>query len=239
MPEFPQELVSSMTSGTVAMLALVCFVFFRAAWVTRRYSMIFWIGLSLTAWFLAAYFLSGHNKFFLKLSLFPLPNIGLLFVPMIIGLTVLAKSKAFREVVDNISQVLIVGVQVTRVMGVTFLVLYARGLMPAEFAFPSGIGDIVIGVLAPLVAVLLFSKPVTGRKVAIVWNFVGFADLALAIFLGFLTSPTPYQGLAFDNPNFLLFDFPLALVPTFAVPLSLLLHIFSLRVLLKKNKLAS
>ncbi|MDP3764077.1 MAG: hypothetical protein Q8Q95_00445 [bacterium] len=235
MPEFIQELVSPMLSGVLTMLFLVWFVFYRA---TRKLFLTFWIGLVLWVWLVTVFLLAQQDKFFLKLSLSSLPNIGLLFVPIIVGLNFLAKSSTFRKIVDNISQPWLIGVQMTRMMGVMFLALYARGLMPAEFAIPAGVGDVIVGTTAPLVAVMLFLNRPGAKKIAIVWNIVGFAELVLAIGLGFLTSPTPYQTLALDRPNNFLFEFPLALIPTFAVPLSLLLHIFSLRVLLKRKTLS-
>lgn len=221
-----------MISAVITMLIMVWCIFALAA---KRLVPALIIGLALSAWLAAALFVS-RSGFFLELSLWPLPNIGLLFMPIIIGITILAKSASFRKIVDNIFQPWLIGVQVFRVMGVAFLTLYARGLMPAEFAIPSGIGDIIVGSTAPIVALILFFSQSFGRKLAIVWNIVGFLELTAAIVTGFLTSPTPYQLLALDNPNNFLFDFPLALVPVFAVPLSLLLHIFSLRVLLKPNK---
>lgn len=231
-PQFPPELIAPMISAAVTMLILVWCIFTLAA---KRLVPSLVIGVTLSAWLAAVLFLS-QGGFFLELSLWPLPNIGLLFVPIIIGITILAKSAAFQKIVDNIFQPLLIGVQTTRVMGAAFLTLYARGLMPAEFAIPSGIGDVVVGTTAPLVALILFFSQSFGRKLAIVWNIIGFLELTTAIVLGFFTSPTPYQLLAADNPNNFLFGFPLALVPVFAVPLSLLLHIFSLRVLLKPNK---
>ena len=232
-PQFPQEFITPMIGAAFTMLILVWLIFFRAA---GRLSVAFWVGLVLSVWFTAALLLS-QGGFFLTLSLYPIPNIGLLFVPIIVGITMLVKSAAFRKVVDTMFQPWLIAVQVTRVMGVVFLVLYARGLMPAEFALPSGIGDVIIGITAPLAALALFLNQSFGRNIAIVWNIAGFLELTTAIVLGFATSPTPYQWLAFGNPNNFLFAFPLALVPTFAVPLSLLLHIFSLRVLLKNSNI--
>ncbi len=226
---FPQELTIPMIGAPITMLILVWLIFTHAA---KRLVPSLLIGAFLLCWLVVALSIP-QNGFLFKLSLFPLPNIGLLFVPIIIGLTVLSKSSTFQKIVDDTYQPWLVGVQVTRAMGVVFLSLYARGLMPAEFALPAGIGDVIIGATAPFVALILFFNQSFGRKIAIVWNSVGFLVLIASIVLGFSTSPTPYQVLALDNPNNLLFDFPLALVPTFAVPLSLLLHIFSLRVLLK------
>ena len=231
MPEFPEELIVPTISAAATILIFVWLIFSRAA---KLLSLALWIGLALLVWF-AAVLLLAPGGFFLALSLHPIPNIGLLFVPMIVGITLLTKSSAFQKLVDDIYQPWLIGVQVTRVMGVVFLTLYARGLMPAEFAIPSGIGDVIIGATAPIVAAILFLNLPFSKIVAIVWNIVGFADLTLAIILGFLTSPTPYQLLALDRPNHFLFAFPLAFVPMFAVPLSLLLHLFSLRVLLKQR----
>ncbi len=65
------------------------------------------------------------------------------------GINFLARSANFQKNVDNISQPWLVGVQTIRVMGASFLMLYMQGLMPAEFAFPAGIGDIAVGTTAP------------------------------------------------------------------------------------------
>lgn len=231
MQQFPEELITPMISGTTMVLMLVWAMFSLSS---KRILHSIVIGLVLSAWFIAV-LLSSQGGFFLKLSLRPLPNIGLLFVPIIVGVNILTRSINFQKIVDNISQPWLIGVQITRVMGVAFLALYARGMMPAEFAIPAGIGDIVIGVTAPFMALILFLNLPFGRKLAIAWNMVGFSELIVAIITGFLTSPTPYQALALDNPNNFLFDFPMALVPVFAVPLALLLHIFSLRMLFKKS----
>jgi hypothetical protein len=45
---------------------------------------------------------------------------------------------------------------------------------------------------------------------------------------GFLSSPSPPQILSFDAPIQLIGAFPLVMVPIFAVPLAVLLHIASL-----------
>jgi hypothetical protein len=57
---------------------------------------------------------------------------------------------------------------------------------------------------------------------------LGIADLVVAVSTGFLTSPSRFQMFAFDRPNELISMFPLVLIPTFLVPLAILLHIISL-----------
>lgn len=238
MPQtLPEGFIPTMVASAFLILALVWLVFhhtinFLPFTNQKKQLLSRVIAAGLLAWFTGAYFLS-QQSFFLSLSV-GLPNIGLLFMPIIIGVNILSKSETFKTVVDALPQHWIISVQFLRVMGAAFLYLYSLNLMPAEFAIPSGVGDIIIGITAPLVGYLLFLQKPYSNKLALLWNIIGFGELSLAIILGFFTSPTAYQLLAFDRPNNLLFTFPLALVPTFAVPLSLLLHIFSVRVLIKK-----
>jgi hypothetical protein len=48
-----------------------------------------------------------------------------------------------------------------------------------------------------------------------VWNLLGLADIVVAVTTGFLSSPSPIQLFAFDNPNTLIMAFPLVMIPVF------------------------
>jgi hypothetical protein len=74
------------------------------------------------------------------------------------------------------------------------------------------------------VAVLLAQQAVGARRAAYAWCLFGIADLGIAITMGALTSPGRPHLLAFDAPNLLITSYPLVMVPTFAVPLALILH---------------
>jgi hypothetical protein len=104
-----------------------------------------------------------------------------------------------------------------RVVGVLFLIVMVQGHLPAAFALPAGLGDIAIGVAAPVVARRLARG--TGRAGAMRFNVLGILDLVVAGIIGFLLLPS-------TAPLTLL---PLALIPTTAVPLAVALHIVSLR----------
>ena len=100
--------------------------------------------------------------------------------------------------------------------------------MPGLFAWPAGVGDIAVGLLAPLVALAFARDPVANAGTVQMWNLFGIADLIVAVTTGFLTSRSPLQLFAFDNPNELPTVFPLVLVPVYLVPLSIVLHLASL-----------
>ncbi len=183
----------------------------------------------LVAW-LAAVFVLGAAGLFEGRPDTRVPTIAFaVAIPIVVGAVLLARSEPFRRRVDAIPLPALVGVQLYRVIGVMFLVAFAQGRLPAEFALPAGIGDVAVGLGAPIVAYGLLRQHPWSRPAAVGWNVFGIADLVVAVATGFLSSPSAYQQLALDDPNQLIAEFPFVLVPTFAVPLSILLHIFALR----------
>jgi hypothetical protein len=114
--------------------------------------------------------------------------------------------------------------QVYRIGGGIFLVLWADGRLPWQFALPAGIGDVTTGCFAVVVAALLAQKSPRALRAAYGWCLFGIADLVVAVAMGGMTSPGRVHVLAFDAPNLLISSYPLVMVPTFAVPLALMLH---------------
>jgi hypothetical protein len=92
-------------------------------------------------------------------------------------------------------------VQFYRVLGVIFVVLYAGRHLPGLFALPAGLGDSLVGVLAPFVAASFARSPEESARRVRLWNLLGIADLVIAVTLGFLTSPSTLQVAAFDRPS--------------------------------------
>ena len=156
-------------------------------------------------------------------------------VPVVAGIALLARPGAVQRFAGSIPLDRLIGVQVYRAAGVIFLIAWASGRMPAVFALPAGIGDIAVGLAGPFVAARVRSgldAPATAartRRLATSWNLLGIADLVVAVALGFLSSPSHFQLLAADLPNALITRMPYVLIPTFAVPLSILLHVAALQ----------
>jgi len=149
-------------------------------------------------------------------------------VPIIVGWLLVTRSGAMRAAVEAIPHSWLIGFQVYRVLGFTFLWQWWSGLLPGQFALPAGIGDVLVGILALVVAFSFRGDTVRARRLAYGWNVLGIIDLVIALTMGFLTSPGRFQILAFDNPNLLTTAFPLVLIPASAVPQSILLHMVSL-----------
>ncbi len=191
----------------------------------RRVSL--WVAVVLVAWFAIDYGLARSGFFDGNQPL--VPNIAFgITVPLLVGLVAIMRSRSLGEVLARVPHSWIVGVQFYRAVGAVFLYLYFFGLLPGAFALPAGIGDVLVGVTAPFVAYAVMRRHAGARGWVIAWNIFGIADLFAAVATGFFTSP-PYAFLVSDTPNTLISAYPLVMVPLFAVPLSIMLHIVSLR----------
>jgi hypothetical protein len=151
-----------------------------------------------------------------------------LLVPILIGGFLILRSSTVARVLDAVPQQWIIGVQVYRALGIIFLILYGAGKLPGLFAWSAGLGDVLVGVLAPVVALAYARGPHENRDLVWAWNIFGLVDLIVAVTAGFVTSPSTLQLFAFDLPNELISAFPLVLIPTYLVPASILLHLASL-----------
>jgi len=157
-------------------------------------------------------------------------------LPVIIGLHLMQNSSTFQKVLDALPQELLILLQVPRIGGVVFLLLYMQGVLPALFAIPSGVGDLIVGLSAPIVWYYYSKNGAWSRNLAIAWNAVGILDLAIAIITGVLLAVPPQYSIISSTPSTEPMTlFPLVLIPVFAVPLGLLMHVFSLRLLLKRT----
>ena len=156
----------------------------------------------------------------------PLP-LGLAFVvPVVAFVACYLTSARFREFVLSLDLRVLTLTQTFRVVGIAFVILYFLGALPGVFALPAGWGDFAVGVTAPVVA-WYWKRPFPYRTF-VVWNVLGILDLVTAMSLGVLASASPVGALAGDVTTRLMGQFPLSLVPTFFVPLLLILHLICL-----------
>jgi hypothetical protein len=162
-----------------------------------------------------------------------------IFLPVIVGAPILLRSKRIGQVLDAMPESWLIALQLYRVFGAIFLVNWARGVMPGLFALPAGTGDVITGLFAVPVAISLMGAAGEGRKAAIAWNVFGILDLVIAISMGMITSPGPLQLIVPDVASIGTASYPTVMVPAFAVPSSILLHVLSLRQLRRRARAAS
>lgn len=211
-------------------------LFFGSGWIVLRKGLknSFLILIGIFTWFLSVVVL-GRIGFFAMRPLFA-PNLVFAFLILfILGKKILSVG-SFQEAFNKTPLDKVFLVQTFRVMGVAFLSLYLMRVLPGEFAIATGVGDIIIGASAPIVAYIYSLQKSFSKSVALIWNWAGIFDLAIAITSGILTYPEPLQVVATEVSNLPIALYPLVIIPVFAVPYSVLIHIFSIRAL---NKAAS
>jgi hypothetical protein len=149
-------------------------------------------------------------------------------LPILIGVLLVFRSETVRRMLDAVPQPWIVGVQLYRALGVVFLILYAAGRLPSLFAWPAGVGDIAIGLSAPLVGLAYARAPREAAGLVRAWNVLGILDLVVAVTTGFLTAPSLISPIEVHPTSELMTMLPMVLIPVYLVPLSIVLHIASL-----------
>lgn len=96
----------------------------------------------------------------------------------------------------------------------------------------------LVGLLGPSVAYALWRRPAR-RPLGIAFNTVGLLDLVVAIPLGLLHAPGRLQLIVTEPTTAIMGLLPMALVPTFVVPLAIVLHVASLRLVTRRGGLAA
>src|SRR5437667_11378958 len=106
----------------------------------------------------------------------------IVLLPVLLFALWFAASPEFRRFALSLNVRTLTIVQSWRIGGFVFLILYARGMLPAVFALPAGWGDIAIGATAPFVALYL-TREACRKKSFIAF---GILDLVIAVSMGVL-----------------------------------------------------
>jgi len=173
----------------------------------------------LVAWLVGVMLLAANDVFRTDA-----PRIPVALLTTLAAGYLLLSSRTFRAIISGIPQHWLIGIQTFRILGGVFLVRYFQGELSGVFAIPAGVGDVLTGLFAPLVAYWWVAGKPYARTAAIAWNLFGMADLVNAVVLGALTGGGG-GGIVF----------PIVLIPTYAVPRAFLVHSYSLIGLLRKT----
>jgi hypothetical protein len=180
------------------------------------------------AWLALIFVLGARGAFVAPPGAPPLGLLIGLLAPLSLFLLGYRTIPALREFILTADLRIIVGIQAWRWAGIGFLTLYAYGVLPGIFAWPAGLGDMAIGVTAPLVLSGLLRRPdFAASKSFVAWNLSGILDLTVAVSIGALVpllAPNFYGAVTTAPMTHL----PLVLIPTYLVPTFLMLHLTAL-----------
>jgi len=136
---------------------------------------------------------------------------------------------------QKLSQHWLIGIQLFRVIGGVFLIEMILGHLPGIFAYPAGLGDILVGLVA-LGVLLAYRKSERIPKAGIFLVIgLGVADFLSAFFFGFTSSEGPFQ-LFYPAVTNNVGLFPTGMIPLFLVPYAIFFHTLSMLNYLKYER---
>ncbi|MDR3427223.1 hypothetical protein [Silvimonas sp.] len=182
----------------------------------------------LAVWFIAIVMLGVAGRFVGPPGSPPVQIAAGFMGPVAIFLLLYWRSLAFREWILAADLRTIMAMQAWRFAGFGFLALYAHHILPGHFALPAGLGDIAIGVTAPLMLIALLKRPdFASSRTFVFWNLLGILDLFVAVGSGGLDAFLA-TGAAGEISTTPMAQLPLLLIPVYFVPIFLMLHIAAL-----------
>ena len=171
--------------------------------------------ITMGIWFILAAFLGAQGR----LASLPAPYPQLIIAGLALALIISgALHPGLREWLARVNLRGFVEFHLTRLVGIVFLVLHARGELTADFAITAGWGDIVAATGAAVLAIIA-KDPLQHRTALFLWNAFGLFDILLVVVTA--------TRIALRAPEEIapLLRFPMSLVPTFIVPIIIASHV--------------
>ena len=225
------DILSTVELTVSASIAIVFLSLAMARTVSGRIAVL----IALGAWFVLALALGATG------ALSPVgggaPALGLAVVlPVAALVSAYFALPSVRNAMTTTPLPALIAVHSIRLLGIMFLILYAKGRLPAPFAPSAGWGDVFIGATAPPLAWAVAQFGPSVRPLVVLWSTVGVADLVVAVTLGALSAPGPLQVFVGSPDSSPMTSLPWLIIPGFLVPILFFIHIVIFTRLLAKTQ---
>jgi hypothetical protein len=181
----------------------------------------------LALWLGLVTFLGYQGAFIGKAGSPPVPIFLGLTIPLAVFFAAYFGWSGFRKFILGADLRVVAAMQAWRWAGQHFLFLYAAGVLPGLFAIPAGLGDMAVGITAPLILLGLVRDPsFAARRRYVLWNILGIVDFVVATSMAVLCSGlfpgiNALIGIVTTAPMARL---PLIFTPAYLVPVFIMLH---------------
>ena len=203
-------------------------LFFRATHYSRS------VILIMAVWIIVQTAL-GVAGFYTNWSSIP-PRFPLMIVPPVLCILALLILPRGRQFLDGLDLRTLTLLHIIRVpVEICLFYLLAAKLIPQSMTFEGSNFDIFSGITAPIVYFLVFKAKKVGYRFLLAWNFICLALLLNVVITAILSAKTPFQQLAFDQPNIGVTYFPFILLPAVLVPIVMFSHVAAIKQLVRKN----
>ena len=181
----------------------------------------------------------GLTGFYQVTQTFP-PRFVLLIGPGLIITVVLFITRWGRNFIDSLNIKKLTLLHTIRIpVEITLYFVSVAKLIPELMTFEGNNYDIISGVTAPIIFYLVFVSKKLNNKALIAWNFICLGLLVNVLVIAILSAQTPFQRIAFDQPNVGVTYFPFVWLPGVVVPIVFLSHLAAIRQLILSRKKSS
>lgn len=157
------------------------------------------------------------------------PTMMVALVALLVVTVVVARSELGRLLATGVPIALLVGYQAFRVPVELWLHSgYDQGIFPVQMTYSGLNFDIVSGITAAVMALLLH-RGVVGRRAVAAWNVMGLALLLTIVTIALLSAPLPFQLFTDGPANVYVTGFPGIWLPAVLVQAALLGHLLVFR----------
>jgi hypothetical protein len=213
--------------GVATLLAVL--LFYKAAGNSRLYAMIVLIWLAIQA-------IASLNGFYTRGDTTP-PLILLLVLPPVLLIIALFVTARGRKFIDRLDPAMLTLLHSCRIpVEITLYYLFLHKSVPKSMTFEGGNLDILSGLTAPVIYYFGYVKDRLNKTVLLFWNLLCLGLLINIVITALLSAPTPFQKLAFTQPDIAIRYFPFVWLPGGIVPLVLFSNLALIRSLMFKQR---
>jgi hypothetical protein len=189
---------------------------------------VLWPAGLLSLWGAGAMALSESGAFMVPATLAEPPVVLVSMLGGAVTLWLLAtRTQTGQAILDRTDPGLLIAFQIPRVMGAIFVVGWAAGVIPWQFALLAGLGDIWAGIEGWRAWRACAEGAPDARAKVLRANIVGLGDFVVAVLVGITTSEGFAHLMAHETPNIINLH-PLAMFPGYFVAIFLAFHFVSL-----------
>lgn len=155
-------------------------------------------------------------------------------LPSILAIVFILSSRSGQSLTDGLNLKRITLLHTVRVpVEIVLTLLFHYGVLSVYTTWEGTNFDVLSGLSAPIIAYLAFKNGGLRKGLLIGWNIACLLLLLNVVVTAIFAFPSPFQKLAFDQPNLAILYFPFNLLPSVVVPIVMLSHLAVLKRLMR------
>jgi hypothetical protein len=177
----------------------------------------------------------SYKGFYLD-SLTRPPRLALAVFPPLVLIILLLTTPAGKRFTQGLNLKTLLLLNIVRIpVEICLYWLFLHKAVPELITFAGSNLDMISGISAPMIYFVCFRRrSFRSKNLFLAWNIIGLVLLVSVVANAFLSAPTIFQKLSFEQPNVAILYFPFVWLPCFIVMVILFGHLVMIKRLLAK-----